>query len=97
MTTITIPASHSAPSFRARLEKTTGSGTATVFMSGSFGGYDLDRIKESASFGVDAVRIDVNGVGRADAERYVASRLGPLVQRGVKVYVGTHSVPRRDA
>lgn len=96
MTTIT-QATHAVPSFRARLDKKAGSSTATVFMSGDLGGYDLDRVKESALYGVDAVRIDVDGVGRADAERYVASRLGPLVQRGVKVYVGSHPVLRRDA
>jgi len=88
MTTM-IPNADHFPCFRARLELT-GSRNTMIFMSGSFDGYELDGLRDRALYGVDAVRIDVDGVARGEAERCVESHLGDLARRGVKIYVAVN-------
>lgn len=87
MTTM-APDLDNVPSFRARLEPA-GSQT-TIFLAGDFDGYELDRLRDTAFVGVDTVRIDIDGVPRIEAERCVASHLGPLVRRGVKIFVAVN-------
>ncbi len=86
VTTTKIPDAGDIPSFRARLEPS-GSENGTVFMSGAFDGYELDRIRDKALYGVGSVRINVDGLARGEAESRVASHLAALVKRGVKIFV----------
>jgi hypothetical protein len=76
------------PSFRARLEPSADA-AGTIFVAGAFDGYALDMLKESASNGVGAVRVFVDGVERAEAEEQLTTHLGDLMRRGVKVYVSS--------
>ncbi|HYC00023.1 MAG TPA: hypothetical protein VEC57_12895 [Candidatus Limnocylindrales bacterium] len=76
------------PSFRARLEPAADA-AGTIFVAGAFDGYALDMLKESASSGVGAVRIFVDGVERATAEEQLSTHLGDLIRRGVKVYISS--------
>ncbi len=86
LTTMTAADIERLPSFRARLESSASEG-GTLFLSGNFDGYELDQIRDKALYGVDAVRINVDGVARGEAERSLAAHLGPLMRRGVKIYL----------
>lgn len=86
LTTMTAPDTSRFPSFRARLESSAAE-SGTLFLSGNFDGYELDQLRDRALYGIDAVRIDVDGVARGEAERSLARHFGALVRRGVKIYL----------
>lgn len=78
-----------APFFMARLESSTAS-AGTMFVSGDFDDYGIDMLGEKARYGVDSVRIRVDGVGRVEAEQRLARGLAQVLRRGVKVYISAN-------
>ncbi len=83
-----MTAATEGPSYRARLECSTNAGT--MFVSGDFDPYGLDQLRDSAGYGVESVRIRVDGIDRAEAEEVLARLLAGLLKRGVKVYVSSN-------
>ena len=81
-----IAAITEAPTFRAKLESSTG----TVFVSGELDPYGLATLRESAGHAVDRMRIRVEGLARAEAESLLSRSLASLLRRGVHITVSAN-------
>jgi len=80
------PGSDDAARFEAQLGSNRVGG-ATVYVTGHVCGYDIERIREAASYGVDHVKVTVYGSDTSFARKHLQGSLDRLARRGVDVKV----------